>query len=365
MGIHPIVVLQDLTNPEGAHVQKIQLSRSRARALLRWARKQGDPALVCRALILSAVAAKRSATEVTQWLSCSRSHVYRTVARFIEDGPAGIVDRRADNGPQIVDDDFRDAVQELVETSPREHGFLRSTWTRELLIVVMDNDEYPRVSPCTMGRVLRAIGARRGRPKPIVNCPLSLRQKRRRIQHIRELIENCPTNEVVVYEDEIDIHLNPKIGVDWMNRGQQKQVLTPGKNAKAYVAGTLDAHSREVLWVGGPDKTSDLFIAMLRKLDVHYIHARIIHVVLDNFGIHKSRKTVAALREMPRIKLHFLPPYCPDHNLIERLWLDLHANVTRNHAHAELTSLCADVARYLHAVSPWIPRERPLILMAA
>jgi transposase len=29
--------------------------------------------------------------------------------------------------------------------------------------------------------------------------------------------------------------------------------------------------------------------------------------------------------------LHFLPPYCPDDNRIERLWKDLHDNVTRNH----------------------------------
>ena len=32
-----------------------------------------------------------------------------------------------------------------------------------------------------------------------------------------------------------------------------------------------------------------------------------------------------------RVQLHFLPPYCPDHNRIERLWKDLHDNVTRNH----------------------------------
>ena len=37
-----------------------------------------------------------------------------------------------------------------------------------------------------------------------MQCPLSERQKRRRLQQIRELVENCPANEVVVYEDEVD-----------------------------------------------------------------------------------------------------------------------------------------------------------------
>jgi transposase len=32
-----------------------------------------------------------------------------------------------------------------------------------------------------------------------------------------------------------------------------------------------------------------------------------------------------------RLELRFLPPYRPNQNRIERTWLDLHANVTRNH----------------------------------
>jgi transposase len=309
--------------------------------------------------------ARRSVEEMVQLLGVSRAHVYRTVARFLDAGRDGLLDGRAANGRRVVDEAFRESVRKLLDGSPRDHGFIRSTWTRELLVLVMKRNGYATVSVCTMGRVLAALGARRGRPKPIVKCPLSARQSRRRIKQVRDLIANCPPKEVVVYEDEIDIHLNPKLGLDWMNRGHQKLILTPGKNEKAYVAGTLDARTRDVLWVGGGEKNSSLFVAMLRKLDAHYADADRIHVVLDNYGIHKSKMTKAALRDMPRIRLHFLPPYSPDDNLIERLWLDLHANVTRNHPHAELVPLCGDVARFLDHVSPWTPRERPLILEAA
>jgi transposase len=41
-----------------------------------------------------------------------------------------------------------------------------------------------------------------------------------------------------------------------------------------------------------------------------------------------------------------LPPYCPDANRIERVWQDLHANVTRNHRCKTLAQLL-DHARYL------------------
>jgi transposase len=47
--------------------------------------------------------------------------------------------------------------------------------------------------------------------------------------------------------------------------------------------------------------------------------------------------------------LHFLPPYCPDDNKIERVWLDLHANVTRNHRCRSMEELMAQVASFLRA----------------
>jgi hypothetical protein len=33
-------------------------------------------------------------------------------------------------------------------------------------------------------------------------------------------MKNLPADEVALYEDEVDIHLNPKIGPDWMVAGQ-------------------------------------------------------------------------------------------------------------------------------------------------
>lgn len=85
--------------------------------------------------------------------------------------------------------------------------------------------------------------------------------KTRRLNAIRRLAEEPPPNAAVLYVDEVDVHLNPKIGNDWMLEGQQKQVLTPGQNAKHYLAGALDAVTGRLQWVEGPKKTSALFIA--------------------------------------------------------------------------------------------------------
>ena len=72
--------------------------------------------------------------------------------------------------------------------------------------------------------------------------------------------------------------------------------------------------------------------------------------LINNYVIHKSAVTKAWLAQFgARIQLHFLPPYCPDHNRIERLWLDVHANVTRNHTCKDMAELMRRVANYLNA----------------
>jgi len=45
----------------------------------------------------------------------------------------------------------------------------------------------------------------------------------KRLHEIAQLLESVPQNEVILYVDEVDIHLNPKIGPDWMLRGTQKR----------------------------------------------------------------------------------------------------------------------------------------------
>jgi hypothetical protein len=97
----------------------------------------------------------------------------------------------------------------------------------------------------TMSVALHTIRARRGRPKPMVGCPWSQAAKTRRLRQIQALLDRLPADEVAVYEDEVDIHLNPKIGLDWMLAGQQKQVLTPGQNEKRYLAGAQDVRTGE------------------------------------------------------------------------------------------------------------------------
>jgi transposase len=274
----------------------------------------------------------------------------KAARRFAESGEEGLLDRRAFNGVRKVDDHFKEELERVLLSVPTEFGWQRTTWTRELLGRELERRSLPRVAPCTMGRALCAIGARLRMPKPTVACPWDSARRKRVLAGLRRLARNASRAEPVFFEDEMDVHLNPKIGRDWMPRGHRRYVLTPGQNKKRFLAGALNAATGKLIWVDASTKASELFHKLVWKLFGEHRSARRIHLILDNYIIHSSKKTQRFLAQFgDRVVLHFLPPYCPDDNRIERVWLDLHANVTRNHRCRTIEELMVQVVAFLRA----------------
>jgi transposase len=315
--------------------------------LIRRMRKCRDAGLKTRYLIIVNLF-RRNVTQTAAALHIARSTVYRVTERFRQLGEWGLVDRREDNGESKLSEHVLAELDRLVRDTPPEYGWPRPTWTRELLVATLRQRTGVRVHVATMSRALALIRARRARPRPIVGCPWSARRKNRRLRVLRERLATLPRGHVAVYADEVDVHLNPKIGLDWMGYGQQKEVRTPGQNEKRYLAGAQNPITGELTWVDGERKNSLLFIALLQRLLVAYPAAPVIHVILDNYRIHTSQITQRALAALGgRFVLHFLPPYCPNDNKIERLWQDLHAAVTRNHRCRTMSELMQHVYRFL------------------
>jgi transposase len=325
-----------------------RMPRNERRMLIRMGRRSGDPETATRFLTLAQLASGRSGCQVARDLSVARSTVVRTVQRFVQDGVDGLWDRRRHNGAMKADENFRRRVAALLRGSPEDFGWTRPTWTRELLSLQMQREGWPKVAVCTMGRALARLGARLGTPKPVVLCPWPRDARLQRLAEIRALEEGASGAEPVLYEDEVDIHLNPKIGRDWMLRGQQRRIVTPGKNQKFYLAGALDVRTGALHTTGAAKKGAALFCELLRLVAKTYPRAQRIHLVVDNYGVHSAHAVRRLLDAMGgRIVLHFLPPYCPDANRIERVWQDLHANVTRNHRCKTMRQLLANARRYL------------------
>jgi transposase len=341
----------------------VHLRRWEQRRLQRTLRKTRDAGLRTRALIVLHAAAGQGSGAIAQAVGYHPSAVLKVIHRFLAEREEGLRDHRANNGQPKVDDALGALLRTLVAGSPQDYGGARPTWTQELLARQLTALSTVRVSETTVGRMLAAGGIRWGMARPTVACPWSNRAQRRRLGAIERRLAKLAPQDEAFYVDEVDIHLTPRSGRDWMLPGTQKEVLTPGQNQKHYLAGALNTRTGAILWVDNGRKNSYLFLLLLRRLGAAYPQARKLYVVLDNYGIHSSELVKRALTDEldDRIVLLFLPPYSPTHNRIERLWRELHANVTRNHRCRTLSELLDNVESFLRRASPYPGTKASLI----
>jgi transposase len=219
----------------------------------------------------------------------------------------------------------------VLNKSPRDFGYFRSRWTCELLAEVLDDEYGARIGDEAIRRALHELGFAWRRPRPVVG-PADPDHDAK-LRRIKRLLATLPPDETAVFQDEVDVHLNPKIGACWMPVGEQAEVVTPGNNVKRHVAGSLVWRTGTLL-VSAPAKrrNAQMFIAHLDDLRRRLRCFKKIHVICDNAPFHDCRKVANYLQRWGhRIVIHYLPKYAPQTNPIERVWWHLHEVVTRNH----------------------------------
>lgn len=328
---------------------EVRLSKPALRRLRTKASKCTDVLLATRYRVIALSAQGWSRPRIADALGWNITTVSKVRKRWLRDGEAGLIDRREDNGPSKVTDHYAAMLRTVTRDRSTDWNHRRPTWTLRLLIRTMKNLTGIAISPTTMSRLLKRLGVKSRMAKAIVPCPWSARRRKRRVKQVKDLIARLRSDEAAVWEDETDIDLNPRIGRDWMAPGVRREVMTPGKNVKHQFAAAIDADTNRLIWSHGEKKNSGLFIGLLEKLLVRYHDKRVIHVILDNFKIHKSRQVWAWMKERgARLRLDFLPPYSPDDNRIEAaVWRPMHQEVTYNHAEDRIDNLIANVKGWL------------------
>jgi hypothetical protein len=128
------------------------------------------------------------------------------------------------------------------------------------------------------------------------------------LARIRQIIEQRRPSELILFADELDIELLAKVGYQWMLKGTQVEVPTPGKNQKHYLAGALDPWTGQIYYALGPRKNNVLFRQLLALLDRQLGgHCTKIYVVVDNYSIHTAKAVGHWLEQHPQFDLVFLP----------------------------------------------------------
>jgi putative transposase len=334
--------------------RSISLSPQQRATLLERYRKDPEPEVRFRCHILLLLDDGLPWATVASLLFCSSRTIDRWVKRFAAEGTEGLGGHKPGRPFRFSASWVAVVVGWVTEKAPRDFGFLRSRWCSEAVALLMLSTHDVAVSRETVRRWLRTGGLVYRRPRPVVGPKDPERQAK--LDALRTLLAGLPDDETAVFQDEVDINTNPKIGSMWMVKGQQATVETPGNNEKRYLSGSIHWRTGQVFVTEGAPKQgrdTPLFLAHLDELRSRLRRYRRIHVICDSARCHTSEAVAVYLWEhRDRIDLHLLPKYSPDCNPIERVWWNLHDRITRNHQ-------CQSMQELLDLTFAWLGSRNP------
>jgi transposase len=280
-------------------------------------------------------------------LFCSSRTIARWQRCFQRGGVAALFGRQRGAPLRLAAYWLAVVVGWVTTLTPRAFGFLRSRWSCEVLALLLWRVHRLDVSRETVRRGLQRADLVWRRPRPVLQRQDSA--FRAKMQGLRQLLLTLPDDETAVFEDEVDVNLNLKIGCMWMRRGRQAEVVTPGDNVNSYLAGSLHWRTGKLFVTEGPKRDGWLFVRHLHDLRWHLRCYKKIHVICDNAGFHWNCWEVweFVAQYGDRVVLHFLPKYAPQCNPIERVWWHLHEEITRNHQ-------CATLQELVDLVMAWL-----------
>ncbi|MBV8315080.1 MAG: IS630 family transposase [Planctomycetaceae bacterium] len=334
--------------------RSVTLDARQRQALLDRDRKDHDPEVRFRAHILLLLADGHTWATGATFLFWSSRTIDRWVKRFHQEGVEGLAGHKTGRPFRFAADWVKVVVAWVTTTAPTAFGFLRSRWGCEAVAILMRELHQVEVSRETVRHWLHRGNLVYRRPRPVLEPKDPERQAK--LDTLRQLLAKLPDKGTAVFQDEVDINTNPKIGSMGMVKGRQAEVETPGNNEKRYLSGSIHWRTGQVFLTTGKPKqgrNTALFLAHLDELRSRLRRYKKIHVICDSAKCHTSDEVAVYLWEhRERIELHSLPKYSPDGNPIERVWWSLHDRITRNHR-------CETMEELLDLTFAWLGSRNP------
>jgi len=160
------------------------------------------------------------------------------------------------------------------------------------------------------------------------------------------------TNDQVYFADSTHPEHNTKPSYGWILKGKDndKFVKTNTGRERLNLNGALNLGDKTAVVLEEETVNSSSVIRLFKKLVIKQPVGKI-HLVLDNASYHHAKVVKLWLKKHRRFKLHFLPPYSPNLNLIERLWRFFHLKVTWNRYFATFDEFRKETLKFFRHLS--------------
>ena len=313
-------------------------------------RPKTSQALARRCRIILACADGVSATEVAAKEGLSRQTVGKWKKRFITNGVDGLLDEPRPGAPRkLTDEDVEKVITKTLESTPVD----ATHWSTRSMAKVTG------MSQSAISRIWRAFGLKPHRVETfkLSSDPLFIEK----IRDIVGLYMNPPERAVVLCVDE-------KSQIQALDRMQPLLPMRPGQaerrthDYKRYgttsLFAALNYATGEVTGRCFRRHRTVEFRKFLDIIDKTVPKDHDVHLILDNYGTHKTALIHNWLLKRPRFHVHFTPTSSSWLNLVERWFAELTEKQIRRSSFRSTHDLEKTIINYLETYNT---NPRPFI----
>ena len=324
----------------GRPIPSLHLTPEERETLERWSRRpKTAQALAFRARIILMCTEGNKNQDVAAAFRVARPTVGKWRARFIEHRLDGLLDEPRPGAPRTISDaDVERVVAKTLESTPTDS----THWSTRAMA------KQCGMSQSAVSRIWRAFALQPHRAETF-----KLSQDPLFIEKVRDIVGlylDPPDRALVLCVDE-------KSQIQALDRKQPILPMRPGqveRRTHDYVRyGTtslfaaLDVKTGEVLGECHRRHRSVEFRKFLETIDSEVPGDLEIHLILDNYGTHKTPMMRRWFAKRPRYHLHFTPTGASWMNLVERWFSALTEKQIRRGAYRSTRELELAIERYL------------------
>jgi transposase len=144
-------------------------------------------------------------------------------------------------------------------------------------------------------------------------------QQREWLAKYEILRQALPGDETICFMDGVHPTHNVQSAYGWIKKGVRKEIPANTGRGRLNLSGIIDVVTHNIVIQEDQTLNAESTICFFQKIEETYPEKRRVHVFCDNAPYYRN-KAVKQYLETSKICLHFLPPYSPNLNPIERLW---------------------------------------------